>query len=198
VSGVVSATDYFTELALGRAGFLREFRPDARVRHTIRLTYEGCRAIEQNAALAAPLGIETGGYCWSRAGIGSREATVDYVTGPPARSRHAPHLVNFCDPDESRAEFPDFIDPDSMRRVADWHTHPTGDPQPSEVDQNGWAGYLWRNDRACAFETAGLIVTPAHDGNGAGLGVELHGWWTHRIGPGAYEVVPATVVQPRY
>jgi hypothetical protein len=59
VSGVVSATDYFTELALGRAGFLREFRPDARVRHTIRLTYEGCRAIEQNAALAAPLGIET-------------------------------------------------------------------------------------------------------------------------------------------
>jgi hypothetical protein len=33
---------------------------------------------------------------------------------------------------------------------------------------------------------------------GAGLGVELHGYWTRRRSPGSYVVTRAHVEQPRY
>jgi hypothetical protein len=59
-----------------------EFRPDVRPRNTIRLTYEGCRTIEANAALVAPAGVETGGYGWTHGPtpIHGRDVVVDYAS----------------------------------------------------------------------------------------------------------------------
>jgi hypothetical protein len=130
--------------------------------------------------------------------ITSTEAFVDYVTGPPAESRHSRTSVMLLDEDASRAEFPEWINGDAMKRVLDYHAHTNGLSHPSEADRNGWASALWHRDRSGWFDYPAIIVTPARDGSGAGLGVEFHGWWTYRQAPGEYVCVPAFVDHPMY
>ena len=72
-----------------------EFRPDAKPRHTIRLSCEGCRAIEANAALAAAAGVETGGYGWTfrPTRLTGREAIVEAVLLGDSKRVAADHYV---------------------------------------------------------------------------------------------------------
>jgi proteasome lid subunit RPN8/RPN11 len=121
-----------------------------------------------------------------------RGCEVVRATYPGPSSRLRSHGVSLSDPEEIEAEFGEFGQralAAGMRVVGDYHSHPTGDPEPSRDDRKAWARALL--DRHLTHYI-GVICTRSSDPL-AWQFPDLHPWIA-RMGPRGAEVLRARLI----
>jgi proteasome lid subunit RPN8/RPN11 len=169
-----------------RSSFV-EFRPDARPQFEINLGGQSLEAIYDELDRVASYGVESGGYLWGLYENQIDSALVTFASGPGLKAKHARDAVRLSDPRDIAAGFPEHMQRSELRRLGDFHSHPSGSPQPSQHDRRVWASVLESSGRSAYV---GLIATPSVDGSGP----QLHAWVTRPAGAlGRYVCEPATI-----
>lgn len=122
----------------------------------------GALAVISAEASASADGLETGGIL-----LGHDDGDSMYVTvagGPGARAARERHRF-LRDLGHAQRLADDAYDSDGSVWVGEWHTHPDGPPEPSEVDLSTYATHL-ADDRLGFDRFLSLIVLPCVE----------HGW----------------------
>ena len=80
--------------------------------------------------------LETGGHLWAREPARTRSADVILSTGAGTPGQlHGPRSLKLPREEDARAQMPDWLHPESLVAVGDWHLHPSaGSGTPSQAD----------------------------------------------------------------
>lgn len=168
-----------------------DFRPRARPRFTLHLSFGGVEAIRRELGWAAPKGVEVGGYLWSHQPARAGLVCVAHVSPPAEGSRHGPTSVQLGKPENVAAAFPDWLARSQLVCVGCWHTHPITNGIPSRPDREAWALRVKRT----GLQWASLIVTRGEDGMGWS-DPRYTGWVTSPDCGGGFVCEPVEVAQP--
>jgi integrative and conjugative element protein (TIGR02256 family) len=142
--------------------------------------------IKMEVRRASPYGVENGGhlYGWPPTKYG---ATITTATDAGPDSEHKANSLTLTHPERLEAQFGEFTRramENGLCLVGDWHTHPSGNPQPSAPDRKAWASVLRRSGLE---HYVGLIVTPSRGGVGW-MSPEIHPWVVSRDGANGFVV----------
>ena len=123
------------------------------------------------------------------------DAHVSYISGAGVEGQlHGSRSLRLPSEEAVRTQMPDWLAADDLRRCGDWHYHPEARAWwPSQADLDAWAHYLWRNERACLFQYASLIVCPD-----TVAGPRFTGWVTRPGARHATYVTEPAHVEGRY
>lgn len=124
-----------------------DYRPEWSPRLRVRLTAATRAKIGEVVRHAAPYRVETGGWLYSPYRPRARGVEIVHATDSGPNGKHTRHSVKLSSEEEVDSEFSDVllraID-NGMRRVGDFHSHPSGSPEPSARDRKGSAFDLLR------------------------------------------------------
>jgi hypothetical protein len=128
-------------------------RPQATRRFDICLQGDASWQILRDVRHVMGEDIETGGHLWARERARSCSADIVYASGAGVPGQlHGHRSMKLPREDAARTAMPDFVHPDEMLAVGDWHLHPGGDATPSRADIDSWASVLYSRERSRLFE----------------------------------------------
>jgi Prokaryotic homologs of the JAB domain len=122
-------------------------------------------------------GCETGGWLWAEAGAAwwrTEGLTIAFASGPGDKAVRALGALTLDT--DSLFEADAVFRREGYELVGHWHTHPGGDDQPSETDDERIKALLsFRKEWACKTPRAlEIILTPSGDG------WQIHPWVMYR------------------
>jgi proteasome lid subunit RPN8/RPN11 len=175
IIGGVEVTPLVRHRKKAAGGLAVDFRPDIRPRYELTLTHGARQAIEDEVRLFAPHRRETGGFLWAHQRPRLGYADIQYASGPAPGSLHGRRTVILGEPEDVEATFGEFTRRARFVWAGCWHTHPSGSPNPSELDRETWAVALKRSGWT---RYVSVIVTPSDDSLGW-MFPRLHAWVMH-------------------
>lgn len=129
--------------------------------HVVRLSSVAISVISTEATASAD-GLETGGILLGHDDGDTLRVTIAGDPGPGALREKRRFLRDLA---HARALADDAYEHDSSVWIGEWHTHPDGPPEPSDVDLATYAKHL-ADDRLGFDRFLSVIVLPCRE----------HGW----------------------